>query len=117
MGLAQLKGSDYILDGHFTLFDKDFNVTKVSDEVFKKIDSVHICIVIDDPIEVAKRLFKRDGIFYDSEKLNQMQMMELEHAKHLSNTLKTPLAIIKNGDIAELLEKIYRVYQKRIVRE
>jgi adenylate kinase len=116
-GFNQLKGSNYIIDGHFTLFDKDFNVIIVPDEVFQRIKPIHMCIIIDEPKEVAQRLLKRDGIIYDLNKLKDMQLMELDHAKYLSERMNTPLTIIKNGNIKSLLETLEKVYQKRVVGE
>jgi adenylate kinase len=109
-GMNQLTDSNYIIDGHFSLFDQDFIITKISKEVFQKINPVHLCVVVNQPNEIAKRLLERDHLVYDTFKLDEMQKIELEHAKNISIMLNVPLTIIENGDISELLEMIKKIY-------
>lgn len=65
-------------------------------------------IVIDDVKKIAERLKTRDGKIYDFILLNQLQCMELEYAKYLSNKYSIPYIEIQDGNYTKLMEIIQR---------
>lgn len=65
-----------------------------------------IAIVIDDVVEIVKRLEARDNKIYDVKVLNELQQMEIEYAKYLSDKYSIPYIEIKDGNYTQLMEII-----------
>ena len=107
-GLKNLikKDKKYILDGHFCLLNSNEVPSRIDEETFDQINPKVIAIVIDDVEEIAKRLAVRDSKIYDTKVLNQLQQMEIEYAKYLSNKYSIPYFEIKNGNYTQLMEII-----------
>lgn len=107
-GLKNLikKDKKYLLDGHFCLLNSNEVPSKINEKTFDQINPKVIAIVIDDVEEIAKRLEARDGKIYDTNVLNQLQQMETEYAKYLSNKYSIPYIEIQNGNYTQLMEII-----------
>ncbi|WP_269234234.1 ATP-binding protein [Flavobacterium flavigenum] len=107
-GLKNLikKDETYLLDGHFCLLDSNGVSKRVDEDTFDQINPKIIAIVIDDAEKVAERLQSRDYKIYDVGVLNQLQLMEIEYAKYLSNKYSVPYIEIKNGNYNRLIEII-----------
>jgi adenylate kinase len=63
-------------------------------------------IVIDNVEEIAKRLETRDDKIYDVKVLNELQLMEIEYAKYLSDKYSILYIEIKDGNYTQLMEII-----------
>lgn len=108
MGLKKLikKDKKYLLDGHFSLLNSDGIPSRIDEDTFDQINPKAIAIVIDDIGKIAQRLKVRDDKFYEIEILNELQQMEIEYAKYLSDKYSIPYIEIKNGNYTQLMEII-----------
>ncbi len=84
----------YILDGHFCLFNKDGVPTKINSDVFQVIKPSAFCIKTEEIEVIADRLSRRDRKDYNISTLHKMQDLEIERASFLSKELKVPLFTI-----------------------
>lgn len=84
------KDEKYLLDGHFCLLNSDGIPSRIDENTFDQINPKVIVIVIDDVENIVKRLEARDDKRYDTNVLNQLQQMETEYAKYLSNKYSIP---------------------------
>lgn len=108
IGLKNLikKEEKYLLDGHFCLLNSDGIPNRVDEDIFDQINPKTIVIVIDDVEKITKRLKVRDGKIYDIIVLDELQQMEIEYAKYLSNKYSVPYIEIKDGNYTKLIEII-----------
>ncbi len=98
------KNEDYLLDGHFCLFNSEGQVEKVPIETFEKI-SPKLIVVVTAKIDIIKgRLEKRDNKLYDFDLLRNMQTSEKEYAQKISSKLNVPFVEIKDGNYKSLIE-------------
>lgn len=100
------KDKKYLLDGHFCLLNSNQVPSRIDEETFDQISPKVIAIVIDDVEEIVKKLEARDGKIYDTNVLNQLQQMETEYAKYLSNKYSIPYIEIQDGNYTQLMEII-----------
>ncbi|MBF2707173.1 ATP-binding protein [Flavobacterium soyangense] len=107
-GLKNLikKDKKYLLDGHFCLLNSNEVPSRIDEETFDLINPKVIAIVIDDIEKIAKRLEIRDRRIYETKVLNQLQLMETEYAKYLSNKYSIPYIEIQDGNYTQLMEII-----------
>jgi adenylate kinase len=107
-GLKNLvkKEEKYLLDGHFCLLNSDGIPNRIDEDTFDQINPKVIAIVIDDVKKITKRLKVRDGKIYDIKVLDELQQMEIEYAKYLSNKYSVPYIEIKDGNYTQLMEII-----------
>ena len=107
-GLKNLIKNDqkYLLDGHFCLLNSDGIPSRIDENTFDQINPKAIAIVIDDVKNIVKRLEARDGKRYDVEILNELQQMEIEYAKYLSNKISIPYVEIINDNFNQLIKFI-----------
>ncbi len=108
LGLKNLieKDKQYLLDGHYCLINSKGIPSKIEEETFDYINPRIVAIVIDDIEKVVERLEKRDKRKYDSKILNELQEMEIEYAKYLSNKYSVPYIEIWNSNYKSLLNII-----------
>ncbi len=108
IGLKNLikKDKKYLLDVHFCLLNSDGIPNRIDEDTFDQINPKVIAIVIDDVKKITKRLKARDGKIYDIKVLNELQQMEIEYAKYLSNKYLVPYIEIKDGNYTQLMEII-----------
>ena len=107
-GLKNLIKNDkkYLLDGHFCLLNANCIPCKIDEDTFDSINPKIISIVIDDIGKIVDRLEKRDNKKYDIKILDELQKMEIEHAKYLSKKYSIPYIEIINNDYKSLLNSI-----------
>lgn len=107
-GLENLieEGKEYLLDGHFCLLNSDGLPSRIDADVFDQINPKIVAIVIDDVEKIAKRLELRDDRIYSIQILNDLQEMEIEYAKYLSNKYSIPYIEIRGGNYNQLMENI-----------
>lgn len=96
----------YLLDGHFCLLNLDGIPSRIDEDTFDQINPKAIAVVIDDVVKIAKRLEIRDGKIYDVEVLNELQGMEIEYAKYLSDKHSIPYIEIQDGNYTQLMKII-----------
>lgn len=96
---------NYILDGHFCLFDSHGKVNQVPFDTFFKISPILISVITSDPEIIAQRLEKRDGRNYNVAKIKDMQDMEIEHAQFVADRLNISFIELRD-DISVLTKKI-----------
>ena len=107
-----LEKGNYLIDGHFTLFDSKYNVTEIDSRVFQSISPLCMALVSADPIAIAKRLSERDNQKYDVDLLSRMQRTELKRAQQVSKELNIPLFIIDNTEFTQFKEYISTIINK-----
>lgn len=100
------KDENYLLDGHFCLLNSNEIPSRIDEATFDKINPKVIAIVIDYVEKIAQRLEIRDGKIYDIKILNELQQMEIEYSKYLSNKYSIPHIEIKDGNYTQLTEII-----------
>jgi len=107
-GLKNLikKDKKYLLDGHFCLLNSNEIPSRIDEDTFDQINPKVIAIVIDDVERIVKRLEARDGKIYDIKILNELQKIEIEYAKYLSDKYSIPYIEIKDGNYTQLMEII-----------
>ncbi|OMQ12203.1 ATP-binding protein [[Flexibacter] sp. ATCC 35103] len=107
-GLNKLINKDkkYLLDGHFCLLNSSGAPCRIDEDTFDQINPKTISIVIDDVEKIAERLKLRDGKIYSIQILNDLQEMEIEYAKYLSNKHSIPYIEIRDGNYKQLMENI-----------
>jgi adenylate kinase len=80
----------YLLDGHFCLFNYNFQITRVSFETFEKIAPSIILVITGNAEEIVKSQMERGGQVYGSEIIAEMQICEVDHARQVANNLGVP---------------------------
>jgi adenylate kinase len=92
------KNEKYILDGHYCLFNKDNIPEKIDLDTFRKLNPFAFIIVVDEVVEIKRRLENRDKREYDYELLVNFQELELEYSKELAVKLNKPHLILKSEE-------------------
>lgn len=107
-GLKNLieEDKEYLLDGHFCLLNSYGLPIRIDEDTFDQINPKAIVIVIDDAEKIAKRLELRDSKIYSIQILNDLQEMEIEYAKYLSDKYSIPYIEIRDGNYNQLIENI-----------
>lgn len=76
-----------LLDGHFVLLNAEGILSVIDTSTFERLFLSVIITIIDDPIEISKRLFLRDNIYYEVDLLSKMQTAELQQADEIALNL------------------------------
>ena len=92
-----------ILDGHTCLLNKNGDIEKIDLQSLCKFHIVGIIYIYDNIENIKKRLFERDKIMYEIDKLKLFQKSEYENALALSQNLNIKLFEFKNGDDINLI--------------
>lgn len=86
--------NSYILDGHFSLLDSNFNIVKIPFETFANLGITKV-ILLNTSIDIIyNNLKKRDNVIYSKELLTNFLHEELSYCKYVTQKLKIPLEII-----------------------
>ena len=93
----------YLLDGHYCLLDKNYNITKVPIETFTAINPISLHIIIGDIQEIKDRLELRDNKMYDYALLEEMQKQEQQYAEELADFFDLKLNIGKQEDFSSII--------------
>jgi adenylate kinase len=102
LGLESLPANNYLLDGHFCLFNNEGEPERIPFETFQKINPKVIALVTEDVGIISSRLESRDLKRYDIKKLEMMQKMEIEYAIEVSQLLRIPFVEINQSDLVNL---------------
>ncbi|MGV3629786.1 MAG: ATP-binding protein [Bacteroidota bacterium] len=97
---------NFILDGHFCLFNNFTSIKQIEVNVFKNINPSIIIVVVDELEKIQQRLLLRDNKIYDLEQLKKMQDIELEHSIQVANQLDIPHFKIQNKKTEDILDLI-----------
>ncbi len=100
------KDKPYLLDGHFCLFDKDGNISKVPETTFESISPKSIAVINEDVQRIKERLEERDGKLYDFNVLKRMQETEVAYSKEIANKLGINHFEISSNNYNNLLESM-----------
>jgi len=107
-----------LLDGHFCLYNKEFEIEFLSPVLFKELNVSYIVMLICSPSVVIDRLMKRDqnianlSIFH----IEQLQNAELKHSRVISELLDIPIELIDvtddmTSDLVDLSGKIKECFR------
>jgi len=86
----------YLLDGHFCLFNAEGKINKVPKETFRKIAPRLLITVTKPPEVILQQQKNRAGLVYELSTLQRMQEIEIAYSEELSQALDIPLIIIKD---------------------
>lgn len=93
----------FILDGHFSLRQKNNKILPIPLDVFINLGVKYILLINDNPLLIANRLSVRDNLFYAASDIELLQLSEIDNAKHISSSMGIPLSIIKAFDHDDFL--------------
>jgi adenylate kinase len=96
----------YLLDGHFCLFDKKGEISKVPETTFESIAPKLIAVLNEDVQLIKERLEKRDNKPYDFNVLKQMQEAEIAYSKEIAKKLGVKHFEISSSNYNNLLENM-----------
>lgn len=106
--LSEMNDTQYILDGHLCLIDKQNKIERISYETFQSMDIESIYIVVDAPEKIQHRLRNRDNQFWNLGFIASFQQEEYAYAKYLAQKMNIPIKIFydnKEVDKCSFLEK------------
>lgn len=95
-----------LLDGHFTLKNRDDLISKIDVDVFYKLGLSGIIIFRDDPYKIGKRINDRDEKAYDISELEVHQNTEIEHGQEIASHLGVPMILLDAFDTDGLAKAI-----------
>ncbi|MDD2468893.1 MAG: ATP-binding protein [Desulfobulbus sp.] len=102
-----------LLDGHFCLYNKLYEIQPINRFLFKELNVAYIVMLICDPSVILNRLVQRDNNVSNlsMHHLEKLQNAEVEHARLVSGMLNVPLTFLDvSGDgissLSELSEEI-----------
>jgi adenylate kinase len=86
-----INANEIILDGHFTLFTKNHEISKISVDVFEMMPIKIIFLLTCEPSEIIQRLSHRDKQKHPLLKIIELQEAEKKQALYVSDKLNIPL--------------------------
>lgn len=98
LAVQKLADSKLILDGHFSLLNKNQEVEKIPFEIFKELPISFITVIEADPCVIKDRLEKRDRRKWDVILLDKFQKVEISYAKEIAVKLKIDFVLLKSDD-------------------
>lgn len=101
-----VKGGAYLLDGHYTLLDNEYQVTRIEVEVFAAINPSALLLKTECLEIVWDRLKARDERTYPKEIIDQMLIEEYEYSQELAQHLGVPHIEINSRNYDEVISKI-----------
>lgn len=94
-----LQDGHLLLDGHFTVRCKlDECIEPVDIDVFRELRVGGIVLFTDNPEEISKRMYNRDGVFHAVELFQSHQDAEIAHAKYVARMLNLPMVELQAFD-------------------
>jgi adenylate kinase len=98
----------YILDGHFCLWEKNFEIKKVPMHTFNAINPFAVILVEAEATEIKKRLKERDGIDYELSNIVSLQKLERSYAEEVANKLNVKFMVYESVNDKTKVEAIIR---------
>ncbi|WP_342609244.1 ATP-binding protein [Vibrio tritonius] len=90
-GLQEITSPAILLDGHFCLLGKDFQVINLEFKTFESISPNKVLLVTCDELKVSDRIFNRDGKRIEVKALKELQQSEKYRAQEFCNKNNIPL--------------------------
>jgi adenylate kinase len=87
-----------VLDGHFCLINEDAEIYRVPASIFARLAPYALLLLVADAHTIASRLLRRDRTELEVSLIDRLQMAETANAKTVSDTLDTPLRIVRSTD-------------------
>ena len=107
VGKLNRQGKEYLLDGHFCLWNTDGKITRVPEDTFSQLSPDAIVLLTEDPNVIVQRRFERDHIENNVDDIARFQKAEIAYAKEIAEKLKIPLKISQeNRDFDNTIEFI-----------
>lgn len=88
----------FMLDGHTCLLNEKGEIEKIDLKCLYKFNIFGIVFIYDNVEVIKERLYKRDNIKYDIEKLRLFQKLEYENSMKLSKKLDIKFLKFKNSN-------------------
>jgi len=101
---------NYLLDGHFCLFNKDSEVSKIPISLFRNIRPALLCLVMGNVAEVKKNIELRDNREYDLNLLTQMQEEEIRQAGFIALDLGIELVLGTRENFSLIQKSINAIF-------
>ncbi len=98
----------FMLDGHFSLIDKNGAIQEIPLDVFKQINPREIILLEANAKTIHDRLYTRDQIRHSINVIQNMLEKERSHALSVAKELKIPIKIITKDEYYLLKEHIKR---------
>jgi len=92
-----------LLDGHFTLISKVGILVEIPIDVFTSLELSQIVMIVDDPVEILKRLEARDGAGVDVDFIKEHQVREEKHGRSVAALLGVHFSLVDAFDSETLL--------------
>lgn len=99
-------GGKVLLDGHFTLPNREGQIEQIAIEVFKALDIRAVVVLHDEPDAIAARFVARDGVSLSVDIVAQHQRAELAHAQAVCEELGIPLMLLDAFDAEGLTQAV-----------
>lgn len=112
LGQLQARKESYprvLMDGHFTLINKNGEIEPIELEVFRHINAHRLILIKDNPKFVTERLRRRDSSEWSVDFVSHFQRQEEDHARRISNELGIPLEVFTNSksDISAMRNSLH----------
>ena len=102
-------GKNYILDGHYVVYDRDQAFNRISIEVFREMNPIALaCLTA--PAETIAERARKESIEGSVEYWAEMQSMETEHAKEISDALGIQLFKAESTEIEGFTEFVREAF-------
>jgi adenylate kinase len=91
---SSIQTRQFLLDGHFCVFDTSDSIQRVPLQTFKTLAPVGVILLFDEVKRIQERLEKRERRKFSLELLESLQQAELEHADKVCKVLNIPLCSV-----------------------
>ena len=92
------QGKSYLLDGHFCLYNKNREISRITIDTFVFLKPKAIILITELPSVIVSRLNERDNIKYIEKDINDFQEAETIYAREIAKLLNIPLCIYCSTD-------------------
>lgn len=92
----QMEETNFILDGHLCLLNKNNKIEKIPLEILKRFGIDNIIVVVDSVKNIKYRLKELDNIDWNNKFIELFQNKEIKYARELAKEIGADLRIIKN---------------------
>lgn len=89
---------EFILDGHMCLLDSNGIITRISEEVFDRLNITKLIVLECPAVIIQERMKNRDSIIWPIEKINTFMTEERVYGKYIANRLGVPFELHFEGE-------------------
>lgn len=100
------KEERYLIDGHFALWNNNFECEKVPLYLFENLNLKCIIVVEANIDAISGRLLLRDNKMIEIEKIRQLKEAERENAELVAQNLNIPIYSVVNLDTNQIVDLI-----------